>query len=180
MIRFFLPDGLLTGRRPRTSITCHQPGAGSACTGVPIRPALGMALLVCATLAACSGAPLRHAILRNASFAGIEAKGFVGKPIEEAIKHYGKAKSVQTSRQPAGTIVMGVDVGGKDLYLFEQSRSNYQISVPVGSQTVTTGNGPVVVHQYERQNRVALCEVGLVVEPSTRMVLAADLRGNCL
>lgn len=138
------------------------------------------ALLLAASLAACSGAPVRNAILRHASFAGIEAKGFVGKPVEEAIKHYGKAKTVLTSSQPSGTVVMGVDVGGKDLYLFEQSRSNYQISVPVGSQTVVTGNGPVIVHQYERQNRVAVCEVGLVVEPSTRVVLAADLRGNCL
>lgn len=137
-------------------------------------------LLLAAMLVACSGAPVRQAILRNASFAGIEAKGFVGKPVEEAIRHYGKAKSVQTSRLPAGSVAMGVDLSGKDLYLFEQSRSEYQISVPVGSQTVVTGNGPVTVHQYERQNRVALCEVGLVVDPSTRKVLAADLRGNCL
>jgi len=137
-------------------------------------------LLASLLLGACSGAPVRQAILRNASFAGVEAKGFVGKPVEEAIKHYGRAKSVQTSRVPPGTMLMGVDLAGKDMYLFEQSRSNYQISVPVGSQTVVTGNGPVTVHQYERQNRVALCEIGLVVEPSTRMVLAADLRGNCL
>jgi len=143
-------------------------------------PRCAALLLATAVLAACSGAQVRHAILRNASFAGIEAKGFVGKPVDEAIKHYGKAKSVTTSSRPPGTLVMGVDISGKDLYLFEQSRSDYQISVPVGSQTVVTGNGPVTVHQYERQNRVALCEVGLLVDPSTRRVLAADLRGNCL
>lgn len=126
------------------------------------------------------GAPVRASILRHASLAGIEAKGFVGEPIEKAIERYGKAQRVVDSTRPPGSMVRGVDLHGKTLWLFERDRTNYTIDVPTNSQTVQTGQGLVTVNEYERQARVAICEVGFVVEPSTRLILDYELQGNCL
>lgn len=126
------------------------------------------------------GAPVRAAILRNASIAGIEAKRFVGEPIEKAIGRYGRAIHVMESKHPPGSVSRGVDLHGKDLWLFERDRTNYTIDVATGSQTVQTGQGAVTVNEYERQARVAVCQVGFVVDPTTRLILAYDLQGNCL
>lgn len=148
---------------------------------------LGLLLLGAANLAGCAGqeiikagAPIRAAIQRNASFSGIEAKRFVGEPIEKAIERFGPAIQVGTTKRPEGTVVRGVDWHGKDIYLFERDRTNYTIDIARGSQTVQTGQGLVTVNEYERQDRVAICQVGFLVDPQTRVILDYELRGNCI
>ncbi len=126
-------------------------------------PTLRCLLLCCVlTLSACTSTKrdVQKGILRNASFAGVEAKELVGKPIADAIEKYGNPIHSAPTKSPPGTMFRDVDLHGKIVYAFEPS--------------ARTGT-----RYYERKNKVALCEVGFVVEPLTLRILTYDVRGGC-
>lgn len=121
------------------------------------------------------------ALGRNASIAGIEAKGFVGKPIDAAVRRYGPAERVVTGNSiPKGTIKHGVDLSGKELWIFVRDKTHYTVDEAVGSEVGIDNQGPVIYQYYERQDKVAICRVTLVVDPVSRLVLTHEVLGNCL
>jgi hypothetical protein len=122
----------------------------------------------------------RRALLRHASFRGIEAKSMVGKTIDEAIAKYGRADRVVSVPADDKRRYKDVVMGGKDLYRFERDRTNYTIDVAKGTEVAQSSIGPVQVQRYERQNRTAICILGFIVDPATRLILAYDLEGNCI
>jgi hypothetical protein len=122
----------------------------------------------------------RRALLRHASLRGIEAKTMVGKTIDEAIAKYGRAVQVLSSPANSTKTYKDIPVAGKDLYLFERDRTHYTIDVARGTEVAQSAVGPVQVQRYERESRVALCHLGFLVDPATRLILAYDISGNCL
>lgn len=122
----------------------------------------------------------RRALLRHASFRGIEAKLMVGKSIDEAIAKYGRAIRVVSMPVDDTRRFNDVVMGGKDLYAFERDRTNYTIDVARGTEVGQSAQGPVQVQRYERLNRTAVCTLGFIVDPATRLILAYDISGNCI
>lgn len=150
-------------------------------------PRLFPSVLIVAALAGMlnTGCAIRDktqiALGRHASIAGIEAKGFIGKPIDAAVKRYGAPERILTGNSiPKGTIKHGVDLSGKELWIFVRDKTHYTVDEAVGSEVGVNNQGPVIYQYYERQDKVAICRVTLVVDPVSRLVLTHEVLGNCL
>ena len=104
----------------------------------------------------------------------------VGKSIDEAIAKYGRAVRVVSIPAEDTRRFNDIVMGGKDLYAFERDRTNYTIDVARGTEVAQSAQGPVQVQRYERLNRTAVCTLGFVVDPATRLIVAYDLSGNCI
>lgn len=146
--------------------------------------AAGAALAGSAALTGCATSDAsiatRRALLRHASFRGIEAKLMVGKTIDEAIAKYGRAERVVSISADDKRIYKDVPMAGKDLYAFERDRSDYTLDLPRGTEVAQSSAGPVQVTRYERVNRTTICTLGFIVDPATRRILAYDISGSCI
>jgi hypothetical protein len=137
-------------------------------------------LLYCVlSLSACASTTrdVQKEMLRNASFAGVEAQGLVGKQIADAIEKYGNSIHSAPTKSPTGTMFRDVDLHGKTVYVFEQSRTNDTVDDARG--IVDDASTRTGTRDYARKSKFAMCEIGFVVEPYTLRILTYDIRGNC-
>lgn len=169
----FVAESLLNPRVPHPSRRQTLRLAALITTGLG-SAALGGCAISDASLAT------RRALLRHASFRGVEAKMMVGKTIDEAIAKYGRALRVVSIPAEDQRRFNDIVMGGKDLYAFERDRTDYTVDVARGTEIAQSSQGPVQVNRYERVNRTAVCTLGFIVDPATRRILAYDLSGNCI
>jgi hypothetical protein len=146
--------------------------------------AASSAVVALGTLTGCASSEAsiatRRALLRHASFRGIEAKMMVGEPIDTAIATFGRPEGVRTVSADDPRRFNDIPVAGKDLYTFVRDRTNYTVDVARGTEIVPSSAGPVQVQRYERQQRTAICRIAFVVDPATRRIVAYDIAGNCV
>ena len=164
--------------------TDGSPPAPGAPTGRRRLLRMALACTAPAVLAGCATSDAsiaaRRALLRHASFRGIEAKLMVGKTIDEAIAKYGRAERVVSVSPDDKRRFQDVPMAGKDLYAFERDRSQYTLDLPRGTEVAQSSGGPVQVTRYERVQRTTICTLGFIVDPTTRRILAYDISGSCI
>ncbi|MFC3148292.1 hypothetical protein [Piscinibacterium candidicorallinum] len=179
-----LPDLILTGSTAMNRIAPTERESLNARRHVPKRAAEAIALVALVPVAGCAVSDAsyatRRALLRHASFRGIEAKFMVGKTIDEAIAKYGRAARVVSIPEREDRSFNDIPMAGKDLYAFERDRTDYTVDVARGSEIGQSSQGPVIVQRYERVNRTAVCTLVFIVDPATRRILTYDIGGNCV